>query len=321
MGHLAEGPSRGCARMPSFTQRMASAARCGASQATPPRAQEGRRSRVTPSSALVTYAPPAPSRSPGPSLARSPGSSLASPSSPSLTRRATRRLIGADSKSEAVFRRHRFDKRHGAAAETIRTESERLRRTLEERDKAKRWVVRPDKHRWLGAWDTLTSLALVYTATVTPFETCFIESATGAASWTDGWFLSNRVLDVIFGMDMILQFRVAYQSYDKHGTTFWVEDIGQVARRASARLDRGNLLWVVAPLALFPRPCLRRCTKDVYLTQTSPDRHPPLLRRLREDLVPAGRFHGDCAGITRHLRCLATASGRRGGNRQEHGRR
>ena len=150
-------------------------------------------------------------------------------------------------KETVKLNQQRFESRHQQNAEEIRLQAAALRQKLKEQERAKRWVARPDRHKWLGVWDSITSFALIYTATVTPFETCFIESASGLDSWTDFWFLTNRVLDVIFTADMFLQFRVAYQSYDKHGTIFWVEDATLVAKHYAQTWFLLDAFTVIVP--------------------------------------------------------------------------
>lgn len=56
----------------------------------------------------------------------------------------------------------------------------------------------------LGRWDVLQSLALVYTATLTPFETCFVPPAISAASWSDPWFLMNGLCIVLCSLTVSL---------------------------------------------------------------------------------------------------------------------
>ena len=53
----------------------------------------------------------------------------------------------------------------------------------------------------LSSWDFVTTAALLYTATITPFELGFLQ----APDYVDAWFIINRVLDTIFIIDMALQ--------------------------------------------------------------------------------------------------------------------
>ena len=85
---------------------------------------------------------------------------------------------------------------------------------LRQRDRDRVWVIDPRESMLLGLWDTITSLALVYTALVTPFEVGFLQPSTSI----DGWFITNRLLDVIFLIDMALQFCVVYQQASERGS-------------------------------------------------------------------------------------------------------
>ena len=56
----------------------------------------------------------------------------------------------------------------------------------------KRCVLHPEKNPFLLRWDVVTSIALVYTATLTPFETAFVPPVEGVEAWGEPWFLANR---------------------------------------------------------------------------------------------------------------------------------
>eukprot|EP00842_Homolaphlyctis_polyrhiza_P005269 jgi/Hompol1/5743/HPOL_004667-RA len=75
---------------------------------------------------------------------------------------------------------------------------------------------------FLKKWDTLAFVLLMFTASVTPFETAFI---TGALQ-VDVLFLVNRFVDLIFFTDMFVQMRTPYR--DKQ-TGKLVRDIKQIA--------------------------------------------------------------------------------------------
>lgn len=75
--------------------------------------------------------------------------------------------------------------------------------------RAARGLLNPSNSLFLKVWDVLTTSALVYTAFVTPFEIGFFPS--DSPSWTMSdkewaWFYVNRIIDIIFLLDMILQF-------------------------------------------------------------------------------------------------------------------
>jgi len=52
-------------------------------------------------------------------------------------------------------------------------------------------------------WDATTSIAIIFTALVTPYEVAFLPMATNGL---ETLFLINRVLDGIFILDMYVQF-------------------------------------------------------------------------------------------------------------------
>jgi hypothetical protein len=166
----------------------------------------------------------------------------------SVHQKSKRNLSGRCSikRNQTTTRLQRFVKRHGSdMARTIQRQTSTIREKLKA-DKAKtKWVLHPDKNRFLGRWDMLTSLALIYTATVTPFETSFIPPVVGPAAWMDLWFLVNRCLDVIFLLDMTLQFFVAYQTGNSFGEGAWVLKHDDIIRHYLSTwfvLDTGTVL-------------------------------------------------------------------------------
>ena len=117
-----------------------------------------------------------------------------------------------------------FIARHGKEkAAKLRSELNAFKRANQKYTQNK-WVLHPEKNRALARWDIITSIALLWTATITPFETSFLPAVAGSRAWTDTWFLSNRVLDGIFLFDMCLQFFVTYQIADAYGGLTWIDD-------------------------------------------------------------------------------------------------
>jgi len=84
------------------------------------------------------------------------------------------------------------------------------------------WVIDPRTMTSIAYWDLFTSLALLYVAIVTPYEVGFVPPPP-PPKWSDTLFLVNRFVDVIFIVDMLLQFRLAYKQDDVSGTR-WVTD-------------------------------------------------------------------------------------------------
>ncbi|KAJ3275367.1 hypothetical protein HDV01_000659 [Terramyces sp. JEL0728] len=64
---------------------------------------------------------------------------------------------------------------------------------------------------FLKRWDALALLLLFFTASVTPFETAFIDTNSNGAVNIDTLFLLNRFVDLIFFLDMFVQIRTPYR--------------------------------------------------------------------------------------------------------------
>ena len=136
-------------------------------------------------------------------------------------------LKGASKSALSSLYAKQFRKKHG---EHYVNQITRTRQRIEEIDRQKRFVLHPNKNKWLGVWDMTSSFALLYTATLTPVETAFVASVYGPAAWSDGWFLINRLLDVVFTFDACLQFFVAYQQIDGKGNIKWITNHNQIIK-------------------------------------------------------------------------------------------
>ena len=91
------------------------------------------------------------------------------------------------------------------------------------------WIIDPRKNEHVGHWDGVTSLALVFTALVTPYEVAFLPAP--RACCLDSLFFINRVVDLIFVLDMCLQFCLAYPNYiSVLDGTAWITDYRKIAR-------------------------------------------------------------------------------------------
>lgn len=122
-----------------------------------------------------------------------------------LLETATRQL-SRDRKAELTQERlARFREIHGVDADTVQRQAWAVAGRIGVRRRS--CVLHPEKRarHFLRIWDTVTALALVYTATITPFETAFLPATLGPAAWADPWFIINRVLDGVFFCDMVLQ--------------------------------------------------------------------------------------------------------------------
>jgi hypothetical protein len=74
-----------------------------------------------------------------------------------------------------------------------------------------KWVIDPRTCNWLPYWDLVTTVCLLFTSTVTPVEVAFITPPEDHQKWTNPLFLTNRVVDSMFILDMIFQFRIAFR--------------------------------------------------------------------------------------------------------------
>merc|ERR1719316_457540 len=70
----------------------------------------------------------------------------------------------------------------------------------------------------MRVWDSLTFLALIFTALVTPFEVGFVP----VSDEQNAMFYVNRAVDMLFGADILLQFFLMYQEEKIGGE--WVTD-------------------------------------------------------------------------------------------------
>ena len=90
-------------------------------------------------------------------------------------------------------------------------------------------LIDPRTSRRIGYWDALTSLALVWTALVTPSEVALLEAAT---KMSDPLFLINRGIDGIFIFDMFLQFfmMIEVKMPEADGGSVWVSNACTIAK-------------------------------------------------------------------------------------------
>ena len=79
------------------------------------------------------------------------------------------------------------------------------------------YIVDPRKSWWLSYWDLTTATALVYTATMTPFEVAYLPTDGGMAT-----LILNRIVDVIFACDLILNFFLAFPTDSRQSGSHWV---------------------------------------------------------------------------------------------------
>ena len=89
-----------------------------------------------------------------------------------------------------------------------------------------RCIIDPRTSKYVSAWDGVTSLALIFTAIVTPFEVGYLPPATTAEN---GLFLINRLIDGIFVADLLLQFFLMYSVSEGREGARWVSNPSEIA--------------------------------------------------------------------------------------------
>ena len=98
------------------------------------------------------------------------------------------------------------------------------------------WVIDPRMTKWIAYWDVSTVFALLFVALVTPFEVAYLDSPRSLADIGErfesvGWlFCVNRVVDLLFVCDLVLQFRLMYSSTSHIEGTRWVADPWQIVK-------------------------------------------------------------------------------------------
>lgn len=100
-------------------------------------------------------------------------------------------------------------------------EHEKRKKMVQQYMKKNAKTLHPNSKR-MQKWDSIMGLALVYTALITPFEVAFLDTK------LDFLFVINRFLDCVFGMDIFINFNLAFMD-KKSGK--WILDITKIRRR------------------------------------------------------------------------------------------
>mmetsp|Transcript_19855 Transcript_19855/g.41446 ORF Transcript_19855/g.41446 Transcript_19855/m.41446 type:complete len:805 (+) Transcript_19855:127-2541(+) len=94
----------------------------------------------------------------------------------------------------------------------LNEEVEAMVKYFEERTREPRFLILPESP-YMQRWDLITLGALLFTAFVTPYEVALLDSEVDyfdLSTW-DELFSVNRVIDLIFFKDMIMQFFLAFR--------------------------------------------------------------------------------------------------------------
>lgn len=100
-------------------------------------------------------------------------------------------------------------------------------RDVRELISCKSLLIDPRTSVFMPRWDVVISLAIVFTAFVTPYEVAF----TPMSTTPDPSFIVNRVLDVIFVVDMGLNFLLIYsEGTEAEDGIVWVDSPSRIVR-------------------------------------------------------------------------------------------
>ena len=64
-------------------------------------------------------------------------------------------------------------------------------------------MIDPRTNEWLWMWDIVTAISLIFVALGTPMEVGFLDPTT---RWLDPLFITNQCINLIFIIDLVLQF-------------------------------------------------------------------------------------------------------------------
>ena len=156
-----------------------------------------------------------------------------------------KQMRGLESKKSRARRLQKARERAGV--KHVR-QAEQIRAFLKSREADKRWVIEPNESKYLGYWDSVSGVALLYTALMTPFEVAFLSPSSGLAALSDPFYYVNRTLDCIFLCDLILQFFVAYQSAADGGGFIWITDRTMIVRHYLCSWFPLDSMTIVLPL-------------------------------------------------------------------------
>ena len=90
------------------------------------------------------------------------------------------------------------------------------------------YLVDPRHSTRLPKWEMVSTLALVFTAIVTPVEVAFLQMP---SDFSDGLFWVNRLIDVCFTIDFFLNFLMMYEVRSLREGSSWVSDPKRIAKR------------------------------------------------------------------------------------------
>lgn len=104
-------------------------------------------------------------------------------------------------------------KKHGDRVDRVEGGDDTLQSRVNDALSSKKrhwWVIDPRVNKRIAYWDGVTVAMLCFTALITPFEVGFLEPLPVSERWSNPLFLTNRIVDLTFLLDIGLQFCLAY---------------------------------------------------------------------------------------------------------------
>ena len=133
-----------------------------------------------------------------------------------------------------------------------------------------KFVIDPRTSSFVYVWDSVLFFALMFTAFVTPFDVAFLNPPDSL--WESPLFIFNRVIDIIFIIDLLLQFVLQYQSKPTiTEASRWISDRQMIALhylQGWFALDVISLLPSIADFIQNDRDCLQESTDKTYLAKS-----------------------------------------------------
>ena len=85
-------------------------------------------------------------------------------------------------------------------------------------------MIDPNHAEWTAYWDLMMMLLLTVVLFLMPYEVAFLVPS------LDALFVINRLIDLIFTCDRVIQFFLAYQNGPDKGNT-WVKSLPMIRKR------------------------------------------------------------------------------------------
>ena len=133
--------------------------------------------------------------------------------------------LGSDSRINSTFEAVERQRSRGPTNKTSVEASDR-----DVHPSKRKWIIDPRTNRYIGYWDVVTSIALLFTALVTPVEVAFLQPETNFEQKAqNALFWTNRLVDLVFISDMALQFFLAFPAGGEIGM-HWVLNHHEIVR-------------------------------------------------------------------------------------------